>query len=69
MGGKLASPGARYFRTAALAGYDPTMANPPNSLELLGKRVRYHGREGIVASSWAASIPSPLAARPPRSLP
>ena len=24
------------------------MANPPNSLDLLGKRVRYQGREGLV---------------------
>ena len=26
------------------------MANPPNSLDLLGKRVRYQGREGFVVA-------------------
>jgi hypothetical protein len=34
------------------------MAKPPNSLELLGKRVRYQGREGLVVSRL-----QPLAAR------
>ena len=24
------------------------MANPPNSLDLMGKRVRYQGKEGLV---------------------
>jgi len=32
--------------------YDPLMANPPNSLDLLGKRVRYQGREGLVVSRF-----------------
>ena len=26
------------------------MANPPNSLDLLGKRMRYQGKEGLVVA-------------------
>jgi hypothetical protein len=28
------------------------MANPPNSLDLLGKRVRYQGKEGLVVGRF-----------------
>lgn len=34
--------------SAASGRYDPAMANPPNSLDLLGKRVRYQGKVGLV---------------------
>jgi hypothetical protein len=44
--------------------YDPVVANPPNSLDLLGKRVRYQGREGLVVSRF-----NPLAARTDRLAP
>jgi len=40
------------------------MANPPNSLDLLGKRVRYQGKEGLVVSRF-----NPLAARTDRLAP
>ena len=33
------------------------MANPPHTLDLLGKRVRYQGKEGLVVSMF-----NPLAA-------
>jgi hypothetical protein len=42
----------------------PVMANPPNSLDLLGKRVRYQGKEGLVVSRF-----NPLATRGDRLAP
>ena len=52
------------FTASAVGRYDPRMANPPNSLDLLGKRVRYQGREGLVVSRF-----NPLAARKDRLAP
>jgi hypothetical protein len=40
------------------------MANPPNTLDLLGKRVRYQGKEGLVVARL-----DPLAAHRDRLAP
>ena len=50
--------------SAAPERYDPLMANPPNSLDLLGKRVRYQGKEGLVVGRL-----DPLAAQRDRLAP
>ncbi len=42
----------------------PLMANPPNCPDLLGKRVRYQGEEGLVVSTF-----NPLAAHRDRLAP
>ena len=38
--------------SAARERYDSLMANPANSLDLLDKRVRYQGKEGLVVSRF-----------------
>ena len=36
------------WSSSALRRYDLAMESPPNSLDLLGKRVRYQGKVGLV---------------------
>jgi hypothetical protein len=59
------SPVARLaWLSSAKGRYYPLMANPPNSLDLLGKRVRYQGKEGLVVGRL-----DPLAAHRDRLAP
>jgi hypothetical protein len=50
--------------SSAIGRYDPLVANPPNSLDLLGKRVRYQGKIGLVVGRL-----DPAAARRDRLAP
>jgi hypothetical protein len=50
--------------SSAIGRYDPLVANPPNSLDLLGKRVRYQGKIGLVVGRL-----DPAAARKDRLAP